>query len=54
MDILYFPCCYCSYDPRLKKVAQATVKILKKADVDFGILGSEGELLRREHPQDRQ
>lgn len=39
MDILYFPCCYCSYDPRLKKVAQATVKILKKAGVDFGILG---------------
>jgi Fe-S oxidoreductase len=51
MDVLYFPCCYCSYDPRLKKVAQATVKILQKAGVDFGILGSKenccGESIRR-------
>jgi len=39
MEILYFPCCYLSYDPRLKKVAKATVSILKKAGVDFGILG---------------
>jgi len=39
MEILYFPCCYLSYDPRLKKVAKATVNILKKAGVDFGILG---------------
>ncbi len=51
MDILYFPCCYASYDPRLKKVAQATVKILTKAGVDFGILGSKenccGESIRK-------
>ena len=51
MDVLYFPCCYCSYDPRLKKVAQATVKILNKAGVDFGILGSKenccGESIRK-------
>ena len=51
MDILYFPCCYCSYDPRLKKVAQATVKILNKAGVDYGILGSKenccGESIRK-------
>jgi len=51
MDVLYFPCCYCNYDPRLKKVAQATVKILQKAGVDFGILGSKenccGESIRR-------
>jgi len=51
MEILYFPCCYCSYDPRLKKVAQATARILKKADVDFGILGSKenccGESIRK-------
>jgi Fe-S oxidoreductase len=51
MDVLYFHCCYCSYDPRLKKVAQATVKILQKAGVDFGILGSKenccGESIRR-------
>jgi Fe-S oxidoreductase len=51
MDILYFPCCYCSYDPRLKKVAQATVKILQKAGVNFGILGEKenccGESIRK-------
>jgi len=39
MEILYFPGCYLSYDPRLKKVAVATAGILNKAGVDFGILG---------------
>ena len=43
-----------SYDPRVQKVAAATAKILNKAGVDFGILGDAGELLRREHPQDRR
>jgi Fe-S oxidoreductase len=51
MDVLYFPCCYAAYDPRLKKVAQATATILKKAGVDFGILGSKenccGESIRK-------
>jgi Fe-S oxidoreductase len=51
MDVLYFPCCYTAYDPRLKKVAQATAKILNKAGVDFGILGSKenccGESIRK-------
>ena len=51
MDILYFPCCYLSYDPRLKKVAKATVNILNKAGVDFGILGVQekccGESIRK-------
>ena len=50
-EILYFPCCYLSYDPRLKKVARATVGILKKAGVDFGILGEKenccGESIRK-------
>lgn len=50
-EILYFPCCYPSYDPRLKKVAQATADILNKAGVDFGILGSKenccGESVRK-------
>ena len=40
MEILYFPGCYLSYDPRLKKVARATAAILNKAGIDFGILGS--------------
>jgi Fe-S oxidoreductase len=51
MEILYFPGCYLSYDPRLKKVAAATVKILNAAGVDFGILGTEenccGESIRK-------
>jgi Fe-S oxidoreductase len=51
MDVLYFPCCYSSYDPRLKKVAQATARILNKAGVSYGILGSKenccGESIRK-------
>jgi Fe-S oxidoreductase len=56
MDILYFPCCYLSYDPRLKKVARATVNILNKAGVDFGILGVQekccGESIRKTGDED--
>ena len=51
MEVLYFPGCYLSYDPRLKKVAAATVKILNAAGVDFGILGTKenccGESIRK-------
>ncbi len=51
MEVLYFPGCYLSYDSRLKKVAQATAKILNKAGVDFGILGTKenccGESIRK-------
>jgi Fe-S oxidoreductase len=51
MEILYFPGCYLSYDPRLKKVARATANILKSAGVDFGILGEKenccGESIRK-------
>jgi Fe-S oxidoreductase len=51
MEILYFPGCYPSYDPRLKKVAVATANILNKAGVDFGILGTKenccGESIRK-------
>lgn len=51
MEILYFPGCYLSYDPRLKKVAAATARILNAAGVDFGILGTEenccGESIRK-------
>jgi Fe-S oxidoreductase len=51
MEVLYFPGCYLSYDPRLKKVARATANILKKAGIDFGILGSKenccGESIRK-------
>jgi len=51
MEVLYFPGCYPSYDPRLKKVSAATAKILNSAGVDFGILGSRenccGESIRK-------
>ena len=51
MEILYFPGCYLSYDPRMKKVAKATAEILQKAGVEFGILGSKesccGESIRK-------
>ncbi|MDA8223489.1 (Fe-S)-binding protein [Desulfosporosinus sp.] len=51
MEILYFPGCYLSYDSRLKKVARATVNILNKTGVDFGILGTQenccGESIRK-------
>ncbi len=50
-EILYFPCCYPSYDPRLKKVSAATATLLQKTGVDFGILGSRenccGESVRK-------
>ncbi len=51
MEVLYFSGCYLSYDPRLKKVAAATAKILNQAGVDFGILGTRenccGESIRK-------
>jgi len=51
MEILYFPGCYPSYDPRMKKVARATAHILTKAGVEFGILGEKesccGESIRK-------
>ncbi len=51
MEVLYFVGCYLSYDPRMKKVATATANILKKAGVEFGILGDQesccGESIRK-------
>jgi Fe-S oxidoreductase len=51
MEVLYFPGCYLSYDPRLKKVARATARILNQAGVDYGILGTKenccGESIRK-------
>ncbi|MDF1590513.1 MAG: (Fe-S)-binding protein [Desulfobacterales bacterium] len=51
MEVLYFVGCYLSYDPRMKKVAAATADILKKAGIDFGILGDKenccGESIRK-------
>lgn len=51
MEALYFVGCYLSYDPRMKKVALATANLLKKAGVEFGILGEKenccGESIRK-------
>jgi Fe-S oxidoreductase len=51
MEVLYFVGCYLSFDPRMKKVAVATANILKKAGVNFGILGEKenccGESIRK-------
>lgn len=56
MEYLYFPGCYLSYDARLKKVAQATAKVLNKAGVDYGILGPKesccGESIRKTGNED--
>ncbi|MEA3358561.1 MAG: (Fe-S)-binding protein [Thermodesulfobacteriota bacterium] len=51
MEVLYYPGCYPSYDPRSKKIATATANILNRAGVDFGILGPKenccGESIRK-------
>ncbi len=51
MELLYFAGCYLSYDPRMKKVAVATVDLLKAAGIEFGILGEKesccGESIRK-------
>ena len=50
-EFLYFPGCYLCYDARLRRVAAASVSLLNKAGVDFGILGERenccGEAIRK-------
>ena len=50
-DILYYVGCAGSFDDRGKKIAQALVRVLKKAGVNFAILGEEercnGDVARR-------
>jgi Fe-S oxidoreductase len=50
-DILYFVGCAGSFDERGKKIARALAHVLKKADVNFAILGEEercnGDVARR-------
>jgi Fe-S oxidoreductase len=40
-EVLYWVGCAASYDDRAKKIARATVKLLRKAGVKFAILGTE-------------
>jgi len=55
-EILFFTCCYLGYDPRMKKVARASVEILKSSGIDFGILGTLesccGESIRKTGAED--
>ncbi len=50
-EVLYWAGCMGAFDPRGKKVAETVMGLLKKAGVNFGILGSEercnGETARR-------
>jgi len=50
-ELLYFVGCAASFDDRGKKTAQAMARVLKKAGVDFAILGPEeacnGDMARR-------
>lgn len=36
-EFLFFPCCYQAYDPSARRLAQAAVNIMKRANLDFGI-----------------
>jgi len=51
VDVLLYMGCAAAYDERNKRVAQAVVRLLQKADVDFGVLGFDeaccGETARR-------
>jgi len=55
-ELLYYPCCTPAYDRRARRIALATVGILQKAGVDFGILGPEenccGESVRKVGEED--
>lgn len=50
-DLLYYVGCAGAFDERGKRIARATVRVLKKAGVDFAILGPEeacnGDVARR-------
>ncbi len=51
VEVLYFAGCASAYDDRNKKVARSFVKLLQRAEVDFGVLGFDetccGETARR-------
>lgn len=40
-DVLLFICCTDCYDPRVMKVAQALIKVLNAAGVDYGLIGED-------------
>jgi len=50
-EYFLFVCCTSCYDPRCQNIARSLVRLLKKAGVSFGVIGSEesccGESLRK-------
>jgi Fe-S oxidoreductase len=56
MEVLYSPCCVPAYDPRARKVAEATVRLLREGGVTFGALAEQesccGEAIRRAGAED--
>ena len=50
-ELLYLSCCVPAYDGKIRRIALATTDILKKAGIDFGILGENesccGESVRK-------
>ena len=51
VEILFYPGCAAAFDERNKKVTRAFVRLMRQADVDFGVLGLDeaccGETARR-------
>ncbi len=54
MEVLFFPGCYLTYDPRMQKVARATAQYPRRGGSRFRDPGLQGKLLWRKHPQDGQ
>lgn len=44
--LIHSPCCVPAYDPRARKVAGATVNVLRSAGATFGILGNAASCCR--------
>jgi len=40
MEVAYFSCCVPAYDPKTNRMARSLTNILKKAKINFGIIGS--------------
>jgi len=50
-ELLYFCCCVPAFDAKARRIARATVEILKNVGMDFGVLGAKerccGESVRK-------
>jgi Fe-S oxidoreductase len=55
MDVLLFWCCTLSYDPRSQRVGKATLRLLQRAGVSFGVMPEQvccGESVRKAGRED--